>query len=162
MSVGFLLAEDQALVMPATIVDLVGRQLVHDVRWGEFDYLVVDLPPGTADLQQQLVRHVEIAGALVVVGPQDLAHLDARKLVTMLRDAGVPILGAVENMRGLRCPHCGELVDVFPPVADERSLFAEVPLLVSVPLDPAYAGPPNGVPEPFARLAERVSATLAA
>ena len=160
MSVGFLLAEGQALTMPAAIVEFVGRQLIHDVRWGALDYLIVDLPPGTADLQQQLFRTVELAGAIVVVGPQDAAHLDARKLVTMLRDAGVPILGAVENMRGLSCPHCGEAIDVFPPVAEARSVLREIELLGSVPLDPAYARP-NGVPEPFARIAERVALALA-
>jgi ATP-binding protein involved in chromosome partitioning len=159
MSVGFLLAEGQALTMPATIVELVGRQLIHDVRWGKLDYLLVDLPPGTADLQQQLFRTVELAGAIVVVGPQDAAHLDARKLVAMLRDAGVPILGAVENMRGLACPHCGELIEVFPPVAEERSVLREIELLGSVPLDPSYAQL-NGIPEPFVSIADRVAAAL--
>ena len=159
MSVGFLLAEGQALEMPAAIVELVGRQLIHDVRWGELDYLIVDLPPGTADVQQQLFRTVDLAGAIVVVGPQDAAHLDARKLVAMLRDANVPILGAVENMRGLACPHCGEVIEVFPPVADERSVLREVRLLGSVPLDPAYARL-NGVPAPFAAIAARVAAAL--
>jgi ATP-binding protein involved in chromosome partitioning len=159
MSVGFLLAEGQALTMPAAMVELVGRQLIRDVRWGELDYLIVDLPPGTADLQQQLFASVELAGAIVVVGPQDVAHLDARKLLAMLRDAGVPVLGAVENMRGLYCPHCGELVEVFPPVADHRSILRELPLLGTVPLDPAFARL-NGVPEPFLAIADRVAASL--
>jgi ATP-binding protein involved in chromosome partitioning len=160
MSVGFLLAEGQALTMPAAMVELVGRQLIQDVRWGELDYLIVDLPPGTADLQQQLFANVELAGAIVVVGPQDAAHLDARKLLAMLREAGVVVLGAVENMRGLRCPHCGELIDVFPPVADDRSILRELPLLGTVPLDPAFAHL-NGVPEPFLGIAVRVAASLA-
>jgi ATP-binding protein involved in chromosome partitioning len=159
MSVGFLLAEGQALTMPATIVQLVARQLIQDVRWGALDYLIVDLPPGTADLQQQLFQTVELAGAIVVVGPQDAAHLDARKLVAMLRDADVRVLGAVENMRGLVCPHCAELIDVFPPVAEDRSILREVELLGSVPLDPAYARL-NGVPEPFLHIAEKVEAAL--
>ncbi len=77
MSVGFLLAEGQAFTMPGPLVELVGRQLIRDVRWGELDYLIVDLPPGTADLQQQLFATVELAGAIVVVGPQDAAHLDS-------------------------------------------------------------------------------------
>jgi ATP-binding protein involved in chromosome partitioning len=160
MSVGFLLAEGQALTMPAAMVELVGRQLIQDVRWGELDYLIVDLPPGTADLQQQLFSNVELAGAIVVVGPQDAAHLDARKVLAMLREAGVAVLGAVENMRGLRCPHCGELVDVFPPVARDRSILRELPLLGTVPLDPAF-GRLNGVPEPFLAIADRVAASLA-
>ena len=126
MSVGFLLAEGQAFEMPGMLAELVGRQLIEHVRWGELDYLIVDLPPGTADLQQRLFATVQLAGAVVVVGPQDAAHLDARKLLAMLRDSGVPVLGAVENMRGLRCPHCGELVDVFPVVSDERSILREI------------------------------------
>src|SRR5438874_7282829 len=160
MSVGFLLAEPQAMTMPGMLAQLVGRQLIRDVRWGRLDYLIVDLPPGTADLQQQLFATVELAGAIVVVGPQDAAHLDARRVLAMLRDAGVRVLGAVENMRGLRCPHCGELVDVFPPVADERSILREVPLLGSVPLDPAFARL-NGVPAPFLAIADRVATLLA-
>src|SRR5438105_9362483 len=86
MSVGFLLAEHQALTMPAMMLGGVVRQLVNDVEWGDPDYLVVDLPPGTADLQQTLVRELALAGALVVVGPQDAAHLDASKLLDLLRD----------------------------------------------------------------------------
>jgi ATP-binding protein involved in chromosome partitioning len=160
MSVGFLLAEHQALTMPAMLVEAVARQLIDDVRWGPIDYLVVDLPPGTADLQQRLFATVDVAGAIIVVGPQDAAHLDARKVLTMLREAGIPVLGAVENMRGLRCPHCGELVEVFPPVADERSILRELPLLGSVPLDPAFARL-NGVPRAFAAIADRVAAALA-
>ena len=159
MSVGFLLGEGQALTMPAAMVELVGRQLIQDVRWGDLDYLIVDLPPGTADLQQQLFSNVELAGAIVVVGPQNAAHLDARKVLAMLQEAGVAVLGAVENMRGLRCPHCGELVDVFPPVADDRSILRELALLGTVPLDPAFARL-NGIPEPFLAIADRVAASL--
>ena len=160
MSVGFLLAEHQTFSMPGTLVQLVSRQLIEDVNWGELDYLIVDLPPGTADLQQQLFQSIALAGAIVVVGPQDAAHLDARKLLSLLRDSGIPVLGAVENMRGFRCPHCGELVDIFRPVSDERSIFRELPLLGSVPFDPAFAGL-NGIPGPFVVIAERVAEALA-
>jgi ATP-binding protein involved in chromosome partitioning len=147
MSVGFLIAERQSFALPAMLTSLVGRQLVEDVDWGELDYLVVDLPPGTADLQQHFFREVRLAGAIVVVGPQDAAHLDARKLLDVLRGAIVRVLGGVENMDGLTCPHCGGHVDVFPPVADERSIFLEIDRLVSIPLDPALDG------RPFAELA---------
>lgn len=97
-----------------------------------------------------------LAGAIIVVGPQDAAHLDARKVLSLLRDAGVRVLGAVENMRGLRCPHCGETLDVFPPVADERSLLREVELLVSIPLDPFFRqGQRNPIALPRARETRR-------
>jgi ATP-binding protein involved in chromosome partitioning len=166
MSVGFLLAERQSFELPAPLLAGVMRQLVEGVAWGELDLLVVDLPPGTADLQQHLFQTYPVDGAVVVVGPQDAAHLDARRLVATLRDAGVRVLGAVENMSGLTCPHCGELLEVFPPVSAERSVLREIPLLGSVPLDPAYArlSPGssrwNGVPEPFRRIAERVAVEL--
>jgi ATP-binding protein involved in chromosome partitioning len=160
MSVGFLLAEKQAFVMPAMLVELVTTQLLRDVRWGELDYLVVDLPPGTADLQQRFFATGGIDGVVVVLGPQDAAHLDARKLVEMLRDTGVRVLGAVENMCALRCPHCGEPVEVFPPVAPERSLLRELELLGSIPLDPALARL-DGVPPVFGAIAERVEQALA-
>jgi ATP-binding protein involved in chromosome partitioning len=155
MSVGFLLAEPQMFAMPAMLASFIGDQLVHNVRWGEIDYLIVDLPPGTADLQQHIFATMDLTGAILVVGPQDAAHLDARKVLSLLRDAGVTVLGAVENMRGLRCPHCGETLDVFPPVAEERSLLREVDLLVSIPLDPALAEV-NGIPPQFRELAELV------
>jgi ATP-binding protein involved in chromosome partitioning len=140
MSVGFLLAEGQALAMPAQLLDGVLRQFAKDVEWGELDYLVVDLPPGTADLQQRLLSVVELSGALVVVSPQDVAHLDARKVLDLLRGGGVRVLGGVENMSGFACPHCGERIDVFPSVADGRSIWADgVERLGAIPLDPELA-----------------------
>ena len=160
MSVGFLLAERQMFAMPAMLASFIGDQLVKSVRWGAVDYLIVDLPPGTADLQQHVFTSMDLAGAIIVVGPQDAAHLDARKVLSLLRDADVPVLGAVENMRGLRCPHCGEMLDVFPPVSADRSLLTEVELLVSIPLDPAFARL-NGIPPQFDELAACVEARLA-
>jgi ATP-binding protein involved in chromosome partitioning len=155
MSVGFLVSERQSFGLPAPLTAHVWKQFIDDVHWGDLDYLVVDVPPGTADLQQHVFADGELAGALIVVGPQDAAHLDARKLLDTLRMARVPVLGAVENMSGLHCPHCGEAIEVFPPVASERSLLQEVELLASIPLDPEYARL-NGVAPVFAELAERV------
>jgi ATP-binding protein involved in chromosome partitioning len=155
MSVGFLVSERQSFALPAQLTAHVWKQFVDDVDWGELGYLVVDLPPGTADLQQHVFKGGELAGAVIVLGPQDAAHLDARKLLDTLREAKVPVLGAVENMRGLHCPHCGETIEVFPPVAPERSLLREVDLLASIPLDPAYARV-NGVARVFVELAGRV------
>lgn len=137
MSIGFLLGERQALALGAPLLTAALRQLVHQVEWGPLDVLLLDLPPGTADLQQQLVGVVSLDGAVVVVGPQDVAHLDARKFIAFLHDADVPVLGAVENMSGLECPHCGELIQVFTPVKESRAVWAEgVPLLGRIPLDP--------------------------
>jgi len=137
MSVGFLLAERQSLTFAAPLLGAALRQLVEQVDWRALDVLLIDLPPGTADLQQQLLGVVSLTGAVVVVGPQDVAHLDARKFLDFLRAADVPILGGVENMAGLLCPHCGERIDVFPPAAPDRAIWADgVPLLGRIPLDP--------------------------
>ena len=164
MSVGFLLGERQALTLGAPLLTAALRQLVHQVEWGELDILLLDLPPGTADLQQQLVGVVSLDGAVLVVGPQDVAHLDARKFLSFLRETDVPVLGAVENMSGLQCPHCGELVEVFMPVTEARSVWAEgVSLLGRIPLDPAL-GTPDGFSgaqsEAFDAVAAQVFDTL--
>jgi ATP-binding protein involved in chromosome partitioning len=143
MSAGFLIAEDQPLNWEAPMIDLVLHQLIHGVDWGRLEYLLIDLPPGTADLQQALLRKVRLTGALLVVTPQDVAHLDAKKLATMYRSTGTKILGGVENMDGLVCPCCGERIDVFPRVSGERSLWSTgVERLGSIPMDPqvAHAG----------------------
>ena len=157
MSVGFLLAENQALSMAAPLLTAALRQLVLEVEWGEIDVLFVDLPPGTADLQQQLVGVVSLDGAVVVVGPQDVAHLDARKFVAFLHDAGVPVLGGIENMSGFVCPHCGETIEVFPPAAGERTIWADgVALLGRVPLDPQLGAEPAQPQPAFEPVTERL------
>ena len=140
MSAGFLLGGDQALAFAAPLVQVVLHQLLTGVAWGELDELLVDLPPGTAGLQQQLLRLARPSGAVIVVGPQDVAHLDARKVLDLLRDVKVPVLGGVENFTDLACPHCGEPVEVFPRVAYEGSIWAAgVALLGRVPMDAAVA-----------------------
>jgi ATP-binding protein involved in chromosome partitioning len=175
MSVGFLISEAQALTLPAQLLHAALRQLLDDVAWGELDFLIIDMPPGTGDLQQEVIALGHLTGALVVVGPQDVAHLDGRKVVDMLRSASVPIVGGVENMAELTCPHCGGSIHVFPPAAAERTIWAEgVTKLATIPLDPCVASARNGgapllvaaPDEPQARvfheLAERVAAASAA
>ncbi|HVE91346.1 MAG TPA: Mrp/NBP35 family ATP-binding protein [Actinomycetota bacterium] len=172
MSMGFLVGEDQSVDVSGWVDFLLG-QMFRDVAWGELDYLIVDLPPGTADLQVRLAKEVQLAGAILVVTPQDVAHLDAKKVLTMYRDAGVRVLGAVENMSGLRCPGCSESIDVFPRVREDRSIWAlGVDKLMDIPLDPQVAqagddGRPLLVAHPdspqsqaFRDLARRVSRVL--
>jgi ATP-binding protein involved in chromosome partitioning len=157
MSSAFLLGETQVMPWSSLTLPFVLRQLVGDVDWGELDYLLVDLPPGTADLQEQVFQLLPLDGVLLVVGPQDVAHLDAKKVVTLVRDADVRLLGAVENMSGFVCPRCGERHDVFPRVTDERSLWADgVERLAEIPLDPSLART-NGVPPAFTELAATVA-----
>jgi ATP-binding protein involved in chromosome partitioning len=140
MSVGFLLGERQAFTMPALLLTAALKQMVEHVEWGSPDILLIDLPPGTADLQQQLLSVVSLDGALIVVGPQDVAHLDARRFLDFLRDAEVPVLGGIENMSGLVCPHCGETIEVFAPVREDRAIWSDgIPRLGRIPLDPSLA-----------------------
>lgn len=174
MSAGFIIGEDQPLVWEAPLVRLLARQLLRNVAWGALDYLIVDLPPGTADVQQALAEEIPFSGALLVVTPQDVAHLDAKKAVQMYRRFGVPILGGVENMSGFLCPHCGEPADIFPRVPAARSIWAMgVEQLGAVPLDPAVSragdrGKPLLITHPdspqaaaFRAAAQRLAARLA-
>jgi len=162
MSAGFLLAEDQALSLPAASINFVLDQLARQVTWGKLDYLVVDLPPGTADVQQHIVGLVRPSGALIVVSPQDLAHLDAKKVISMFREARVPILGGVENMHGLVCPECHSHLEIFPSVRESRAIWSTgVEKLGELPFDPglsrlAERGRPLLIAEPNGEAAERL------
>jgi ATP-binding protein involved in chromosome partitioning len=165
MSVGFLLGERQSLPFSAPSLAIALHQFVGGTDWGALDYLVIDLPPGTADLQEHVARTLDLTGAIIVVGPQDAAHLDAKRVLDHFRALEVPVLGGVENMSGLVCPHCGETIDVFAPVSEERSLWAlGVEKLATLPLDPSLGRPRrNGdVPERFRELADAVRAALSA
>ena len=140
MSAQFLLGEDQGLTIGSDLVALLLERLVSGVDWGALDYLVVDLLPGTADLQQMIVRRLGLAGVVMVVTPQDVAHLDARKALELFKTSQVRVFGGVENMSGLRCSHCGEELELFPKVASDRSVWAAgVERLVAIPFSPEVA-----------------------
>ena len=140
MSSQFLVAEDQALAMSDSVMRLLLHRLVEQLDWGTLDYLVIDLPPGTADLQQLVARHAGLSGVIVVVTPQDLAHLDAKKAITMYTTNNVAVLGGIENMSGMACPDCRHHIDVFPRVPFERSIWATgIERLALVPMVPALA-----------------------
>lgn len=140
MSVGFLLGEQQGFPWIEQTLPFAVRQLVDDVDWGELDILVLDLPPGTTELQRHVLEEVRLSGALLVVTPQDVAHLDAKKLISLLEENEVPVLGAVENMSTFVCPHCGEETEVFPRVREGRSIWSlGVERLARIPLDPRVA-----------------------
>ncbi len=153
MSSQFLVAEDQAIAWERHLVDVLLSGFFTDTQWGELDVMIVDLPPGTADLQQRLAKEMPLTGALVVVTPQDVAHLDAKKVLAMFEQIGLPVIGGVENMAALACPHCSESIDVFPRVAEARSIWTMgVPLLASIPLDPEVgASAERGVPAVVSR-----------
>jgi ATP-binding protein involved in chromosome partitioning len=135
MSSGFIVSEDQAVVLGAGLAGALLSQLIWATRWGALDYLVIDLPPGTSDVVQETFRLLPSAGAVIVVTPQDVAHLDNRRVLAALAMAGVTPLGGIENMAALTCPCCGTRLDVFPPVAHERSVWAAgLPRLGVVPM----------------------------
>lgn len=136
MSIGFFLSsQDDALIWRGPMVMKAVEQLLFDVKWGELDFLVVDLPPGTGDAQLTLAQRVPISGVVVVTTPQDVALIDARKAVNMFNRVDVPILGIVENMSYFVCPHCGKRTDIFSHGGGKiTSLRMNVPFLGEIPI----------------------------
>ncbi|MDH3660905.1 MAG: iron-sulfur cluster carrier protein ApbC [Alphaproteobacteria bacterium] len=136
MSMGFLVDEDAPMIWRGPMVQSAIQQMLNDVEWGELDYLVVDLPPGTGDAQLTMAQKVPLAGAVIVSTPQDIALLDARKALNMFRKVDVPVLGIVENMSYFACPHCGERSDIFSHGgARETAEKYGVDFLGEIPLD---------------------------
>ncbi|WP_312854446.1 iron-sulfur cluster carrier protein ApbC [Paludibacterium denitrificans] len=113
MSIGYLVDNDQAMVWRGPMVSQALQQLLNDTQWDNLDYLVIDMPPGTGDVQLTLAQKVPVTGAVIVTTPQDIALLDARKGVTMFQKVGVPILGLVENMAIHICSNCGHAEHIF-------------------------------------------------
>jgi ATP-binding protein involved in chromosome partitioning len=137
ISVGFLNPGDKPLVWRGPMLHSIIRQFLQQVEWGELDYLVVDLPPGTGDVVISLFQTVPLTGAVVVSTPSDVSLQDGRKAIEMFRTARVDILGIVENMSSLICPHCHHEIDIFSKggVSKTAQQFA-VPFLGSIALDP--------------------------
>lgn len=137
ISVGFLNPGDKPLVWRGPMLHSIVRQFLQQVEWGELDYLVVDLPPGTGDVVISLFQTVPLTGAVVVSTPSDVSLQDGRKAIEMFRTARVDILGLVENMSHFVCPHCHHEIDIFSKggVARTAEQFG-VPFLGSIELDP--------------------------
>ena len=138
MSLGFLLAEEQPAIMRGPLIAGVLKQFLEQVRWGALDILLVDMPPGTGDAQLSLVQSVNLDGAIMVTTPQGVAIADVRRGIKMFERVNTRVIGVVENMSGMACPHCGEPVDVFGTGGGEVLAKEQgVPFLGAVPLDPA-------------------------
>jgi ATP-binding protein involved in chromosome partitioning len=136
MSIGFMLPDDGPVIWRGPMVAGAIKQLLSDVIWGNLDYLVVDLPPGTGDAQLSLVQSVPLQGAIIVSTPQDLALIDARKGLQMFKKVGTPVLGIVENMSVFVCPSCGEETPIFGHGGAKATAAAlGTPFLGEVPLD---------------------------
>lgn len=138
MSLGFLLDKEQPAIMRGPLISGILKQFLEQVDWGPLDLMVVDMPPGTGDAQLSLVQTINLDGAVMVTTPQEVATGDVRRGVKMFERVNTRILGVVENMSGMACPHCDEIVDVFGSGGGE-SLAKEMklPFLGRIPLDPA-------------------------
>jgi ATP-binding protein involved in chromosome partitioning len=113
LSIGFMLEEDSPVIWRGPMLMQALSQFLHGTKWGELDYLVIDLPPGTGDVPLSLVQMTPVAGAIVVTTPQDLALIDVKKAVRMFEKVGIPILGVIENMSYFLCPHCDGRSEIF-------------------------------------------------
>jgi len=113
MSMGFLVEEDTPMIWRGPMVQSALEQMMRDVSWGELDIMVVDMPPGTGDIQLTLAQKVPLTGAVIISTPQDIALMDARKGLNMFRKVGVPVFGLIENMSYFNCPKCGERSEIF-------------------------------------------------
>ncbi|MFH1037235.1 MAG: Mrp/NBP35 family ATP-binding protein [PVC group bacterium] len=139
MSMAFLLDHPgQAVIWRGPLKMAVIKQFLSDFQWGDLDYLVVDLPPGTGDEPLSIAQLIpEMEGAIIVTTPQEVALLDARKCVDFTRQLKIPVLGLVENMSGFSCPHCGKEIDIFKKGGGEKAARElGVPFLGRIPLDP--------------------------
>ncbi len=159
MSIGFMIDEEQPMVWRGPMVTQALVQLLETTRWGDLDYLIVDMPPGTGDTQLTLSQRVPVSGAVIVTTPQDIALLDARKGLKMFQKVEVPVLGIVENMSTHICSNCGHEEHVFGAGGGRRmaeqygvDLLAELPLDIRI-REQADAGKPTVVAEPESSLA---------
>jgi ATP-binding protein involved in chromosome partitioning len=167
ISIGFLIDTDTPMVWRGPMVTQALEQLLKDTRWRELDYLVVDLPPGTGDIQLTLAQKVPVTGVVIVTTPQDIALLDARKGLKMFEKVGIPILGLVENMSFHICPKCGHESHIFGSGgAEKMSREYGTELLGQLPLDEAIrsqadSGKPTVVSDPDGRIARRCAVKIA-
>lgn len=168
MSIGLLVGDDTPMIWRGPMVTQALTQLLRDTRWGDLDILVVDLPPGTGDIQLTMAQRIPVAGAVVVTTPQEVATMDARKALKMFEKVEIPVLGLVENMAAHVCSNCGHVEHVFGQGGAEwMSGQYGVPVLGSLPLEIAIrehgdAGTPIVVAEPDSAAAQAYRATARA
>jgi len=148
ISMGLLNPGDKPVIWRGPMLHSVITQFLRHVEWGELDYLVIDLPPGTGDVQLTLIQTVAVTGAVVVTTPSTVALADVRKAIEMFRQVNVEVLGVVENMSTFSCPHCGKPVDIFGHGEGARTAIEYgVPLLGEVEIDPRISiGADTGKP----------------
>lgn len=148
VSMGFLTGDGDAVIWRGPMLHGVMRQFLHDVRWNDLDYLIIDMPPGTGDVALSLSQHVSVTGAVVVTTPQVVSVADSRRAVHMYQKLTVPVLGLVENMSHFTCPDCGRESDLFGRGGGQRlAEDLKIPFLGAVPLaEPVRTGGDTGLP----------------
>ncbi len=161
MSIGFMVRPEQALIWRGPMLHSAIKQFVQDVDWGELDYLVVDLPPGTGDVQLSLSQTLELQGGVIVTLPQQVSLDDALRAINMFQELKIPILGVIENMSYLETPS-GEKIDIFGAGGGEKlAAMAGVQYLGSIPIDPEVRkGGDNGIPVVISHPESPVSLSL--
>lgn len=170
MSMGFLLDDGSPAVLRGPMVTRYTQQFLRQVAWGKLDFLILDLPPGTGDIQLTIVQTVALSGAIIVTTPQEVALIDARKATSMFGKTNVPVLGIVENMSYFLCPGDGKRYDIFGTGGGRREAARlRVPLLGEIPLEPLVresgdtgrpaiaAHPQSAAAEVFRHIAEKIS-----
>ncbi len=173
MSIGLMIDEDTPMIWRGPMVTQALQQMLSETNWNDLDYLVIDLPPGTGDIQLTLCQKIPVSGAVIVTTPQDIALLDARKALKMFEKVSVPVLGIIENMAVHVCSNCGHAEHVFGAGGGERMAAQYgVPLLGSLPLDiriredgdggvpTVEAAPDSDVAERYRDIARRAAALL--
>jgi ATP-binding protein involved in chromosome partitioning len=171
ISIGYISPGDKPLVMRGPMLHQIIRQFLQQVDWGELDYLIIDLPPGTGDVVISLVQTVPLTGAVVVSTPSDVSLQDARKALEMFAQVNVPVLGIVENMSHFTCPHCHQEIDIFSRGGAEHTAKQyNLPFLGSIELIPSIreggdrglpvtlAGPKSPQATAFYEIAEKLMA----
>jgi len=171
ISIGLISPGDKPLVMRGPMLHQIIRQFLQQVEWGDLDFLIIDLPPGTGDVVISLVQTVPLTGAVVVSTPSDVSLEDARKAIEMFHQVKVELIGVVENMSHFTCPHCHEVIDIFSTGGAERTARQfGLDFLGAVELDASIraggdrgmpvslAGPENATAKSFFEIAERVAA----
>ncbi len=170
ISVGLISPGDKPMVMRGPMLHQIIRQFLQQVQWGELDFLIVDLPPGTGDVVISLVQTVPLTGAVVVSTPSDVSLQDARKALEMFHQVKVEVIGIVENMSHFTCPHCQQVIDIFSSGGAERTAAQfGLEFLGSLELDPsirkggdsgmpvAVAGPDSEIAKDFYAIARKVA-----
>jgi ATP-binding protein involved in chromosome partitioning len=170
MSMGFLLDDTAPAILRGPMVTKYTQQFLRQVEWGELDFLVLDLPPGTGDIQLTIVQTVALTGAVIVTTPQEVALIDARKAATMFQKVNVPVLGLIENMSYFLSPSDGKRYEIFGSGGGEREAARlKVPLLGQIPIDIATreagdrgqpvtsADPTNPVAQAFLQIARKIA-----